>query len=79
MRIRPLEYKEAKFSARIVLAFMWRQFGKLLSPYRVIAYRPATLWSFTILSSVAAYSHAVDKSLKFLVSLRVAQIVGCPF
>ena len=78
MRIRPLEYKEAKFSARILMAAIKRRFGKMLTPYGIIAYRPAALWGFTILS-LSAESSVVDKKLKTLVSIRTAQIVGCPF
>jgi alkylhydroperoxidase family enzyme len=79
MRIRPLEDKEMKWSARVLLAYAKRPFGKVLTPWRVSAYRPSTLWSFTILSAVAARSNAADPSYKALVSLRTAQIVGCPF
>jgi alkylhydroperoxidase family enzyme len=77
--MRPLEYKEIPFSARIVVAAMKRQMGKLLTPYRIMGRRPALVWATSILSATAAFSNAADKQIKNLVSLRVAQIVGCEF
>jgi alkylhydroperoxidase family enzyme len=79
MRIRPLERSEASFSARLLFSAIKRQIGKVITPLRVQAYRPGIMWAMTGMTVALEYSKAADKQVKRLVSLRTAQIVGCPF
>jgi hypothetical protein len=79
MRIRPLERNEASFSARLLFSMVKRQVGKVLTPIRVQAHRPGIMWGFAAATMALEFSRGVDKIVKRLVTIRTAQIVGCPF
>ena len=79
MRIRPLEPKEASLSSRLLFAAMKRQVGKVLTPLKVQAHRPGIMWAAAVMSAALELSKGADKIVKRLVTLRTAQIVGCPF
>ena len=79
MRIRPLERNEASFSARLLFAMVKRQVGKVLTPIRVQAHRPGIMWGFAAATMALEFSKGADKIVKRLVTIRTAQIVGCPF
>ena len=79
MRIRPLESNEASFSARLLFSMVKRQVGKVLTPLRVQAHRPGIMWGFAAASMALEFSKGADKIVKRLVTIRTAQIVGCPF
>ena len=79
MRIRPLEEKEASFSARLLFSLVKRQVGKVLTPLRVQARRPGIMWGGTVISMALEFSKGADKIVKRLVTIRTAQIIGCPF
>jgi hypothetical protein len=79
MRIRALERNEASFSARLLFSVIRRQIGKVLTPIKVQAHRPGIMWGFAAMTTALEYSKGADKIAKRLVSLRTAQIIGCPF
>lgn len=79
MRISPLEPKEASWSARLLFAAVKRQVGKVLTPLKVQAHRPGIMWGFAIAGMAVEFSKGADKIIKRLVTVRTAQIVGCPF
>ncbi len=79
MRIRPLERNEASFSARLLYAAIKRQVGKVLTPMKVQAHRPGIMWGFAAATMALELSKGADKIVKRLVTLRTAQIIGCPF
>jgi len=79
MRIRPLERNEASFSARLLFSAIKRQVGKVLTPIKVQAHRPGIMWGFAAMTAALEFSKGADKIVKRLVTLRTAQIVGCPF
>lgn len=79
MRISPLEPKEASWSARLLFAAVKRQVGKVLTPLKVQAHRPGIMWGFAIAGMAVEFSKGADKIVKRLVTIRTAQIVGCPF
>jgi len=79
MRIRPLERNEASLSARLLFSAIKRQVGKVLTPIKVQAHRPGIMWGFTAMTMAVEFSKGADKIVKRLVTLRTAQIVGCPF
>jgi alkylhydroperoxidase family enzyme len=79
MRIRGLERKETSWLIRWMYGMMKRRFGKVLTPYTVWAYRPATTLTLSVFMQTADASKVVEPSLKSLVSLRAAQLIGCPF
>jgi alkylhydroperoxidase family enzyme len=79
MRIRPLERDEAKFSARLLFSMVKRQVGKVLTPIRVQAHRPGIMWGFAAATMALEFSKGADKIVKRLVTIRTAQVIGCPF
>ncbi|HUY27508.1 MAG TPA: hypothetical protein VMV27_08825 [Candidatus Binataceae bacterium] len=79
MRIRGLESSEAKWSMRALYFLLRRQFGKVLTPYKIWAYRPAITLSVTALMAAVEYSKALDPIVKSIVSIRAAQMIGCRF
>lgn len=79
MRIRPLERNEASFSAKLLYSAIKRQVGKVLTPIKVQAHRPGIMWGFAAMTMALEFSKGADKIVKRLVTLRTAQIVGCPF
>ena len=79
MRIEGLDARQAHWSLRPFYYLMRRMFGRVLTPYTVYAHRPSMLWSFTILTLALDRSKVVEAKLKSLVSIRAAQMIGCPF
>jgi alkylhydroperoxidase family enzyme len=79
MRIRGLEANEAGWSVRWLYWYLRRTFGKMLTPYKVWAHRPGITLGFTAMTAALEYSHGADSITKALVSIRAAQMVGCPF
>ena len=79
MRIRGLESNEAGWSVRPLYWYLRRMFGKMLTPYKVWAHRPGITLAMTAMSASFEYSHAAPSDVKSLVSIRAAQMVGCPF
>jgi hypothetical protein len=79
MRIEALDDKRLPFSLKPLMWSMKRQFGKMLTPTRVWAYRPKILWLYSLFMVSVESSKVVDGGIKRLVSLRAAQLIGCPF
>jgi hypothetical protein len=79
MRIRPLERNEASLSARLLFSAIKRQVGKVITPMKVQAHRPGIMWGSAVMSMALEFSKGADKIVKRLVTIRTAQIVGCPF
>jgi hypothetical protein len=79
MRIRSLEPKEIPWTARPILAVIRRVFGRVLTPYTVYARKPGILWASFVNTVALDRARSVPRGVKFLVSLRAAQMIGCPF
>ena len=79
MRIPGIDDKNFPLSLRPLAYLIKRRFGKLLKPYRAWAYRPAITWMFALFMTSIEASTIVDSGIKRLVSLRVAQLIGCVF
>ncbi len=79
MRIRGLEKHEARWTIRWVYGAMKRQFGKVLTPYTVMAHRPRVAFASLVASICIEFSKGIPDSLKRIVCLRAAQLIGCPF
>ena len=78
MRLEPVEHP--KGLVRIVLGLMRRQFGKLLTPYRVVFARiPPAIWSQLAIYWGLERAITLDKGLQFLVQTHVARLNGCSF
>ncbi|HUA34051.1 MAG TPA: hypothetical protein VMA09_10635 [Candidatus Binataceae bacterium] len=79
MRIQGLEDNQFPFILKPLAATMKRHFGKMLTPYRVWAHLPGITWFYSLFMNALESSKIVDASIKRLVCLRAAQLIGCPF
>lgn len=64
---------------RIVYALTKRKLGRVVTPVTVTAHHPQILWGYGQMEQSLVSSRRVDGSLKDLVTLRTATLVGCPF
>ena len=79
MRIRGLERNEVSWTMRPLYWLLKRMFGRVLTPVKVEAHRPGITLAMTAMSAAFEYSHAAPGPIKSLVSIRAAQMIGCPF
>ncbi len=79
MRIEGLEDKQISWILRPLTWMMKRRFGKVLNPYKARAYRPGLTLAMAIFTQSVEASKVTDPSLKRLVCLRAAQMIGCVF
>jgi hypothetical protein len=78
-RVAGLEEKEAPLLARPAYWITRRMFGKVLTPIKVQARRPAVMWLGNLLGLAVERSGKVERRLHALAQLRAAQVVECPF
>ena len=71
--------EEAAATAWPVLEQAERALGKPLIPLGIQAYCPPILEASRALGAAPARSHTLEAQLRYLICLRVAQVVGCPF
>jgi AhpD family alkylhydroperoxidase len=79
MRIQGLENSQVSWMLRPLFGMMKRRFGKVLSPFKVWAYRPAITLGLAGLVQAVGHSKAIAPRTKELASLRAAQLIGCNF
>jgi hypothetical protein len=79
VRIEPLNNHQLHWSVRPLFFVMKRTFGRELTPFGVMAYRPKLLWAMSLLTQALLGVKPVPPKLKSLMSIRAAQMVGCPF
>ena len=79
MRIRGLEKREVSWKIRWAYGLMKRQFGKPLTPFTVAARQPRIAFANLIANIFIEHSTDIPASLKRLVCLRAAQLIGCQF
>lgn len=78
-RLRPLSTDEVDEPVRHWLEAAKRAYGEPLIPSGIQAYSPPILEASRTLGAAPARSGSLPAELRSLVSLRVAQMVGCPF
>ncbi|HSU91883.1 MAG TPA: hypothetical protein VLI44_10530 [Sporolactobacillaceae bacterium] len=79
MRIEGLEDRQISWLLRPLTWTMKRRFGKVLNPIRAWAYRPGLTIAMAIFTQSVEASKVTDPTLKRLVCLRAAQMIGCVF
>ncbi|MEA2626286.1 MAG: hypothetical protein QOD06_2331 [Candidatus Binatota bacterium] len=79
MRISGLDAEQAPWSVRPLYSATRRMFGKMLEPLAVMARRPGIVWGYSLLTLALERAKGVNPRLKTLVSIRAAQMIGCPF
>ncbi len=78
-RLRPLTADESAEPVRHWLEAAERAYGAPLISSGIQAYSPPILEASRFLGGAAGRSGSLPAELRSLVSLRVAQMVGCPF
>lgn len=78
-RIRPLQQEEAHPDAQPAYDQDMRAFGQVLNPTGVFAYRPPVLTAARALGASVGKGGVLPASLRTLICVRVASLVGCPF
>jgi hypothetical protein len=79
MRIEGLEDKQMSWQLKPFTWMMKRRFGKVLNPFKAWAYRPGLTITMAIFTQSVESSKVTDPTLKRLVCLRAAQMIGCVF
>lgn len=79
MRITGIDPNNAPESVKPVFQRSLDLFGRVITPNRVMAHRPEILLAAAKLGQAIGASTVVEARLKTLVSVRAAQMVGCPF
>jgi alkylhydroperoxidase family enzyme len=79
MRIEALENNQFSWMLKPMAWMMKRQFGKVLNPFRAWAYHPGLTIAMAIFTQSVEASKVTNPTLKRLVCLRAAQIIGCVF
>jgi hypothetical protein len=79
MRITGIDPKNVPESVKPVFERSLDLFGRVITPSLVMAHRPEILLAHAKLGQAVSASTVVEGRLKTLVSVRAAQMVGCPF
>ena len=79
MRIKGVDTANPPESVAKAFAKQTEMFGHVLTPSAVMAHRPEILLASARLYQAVGASEVVESRLKFMLSTRVAQMIGCPF
>jgi len=79
MRIKGIDPDNAPESVKPAFQKSIELFGRVITPNLVMAHRPEILMATGRLNKVVGASTIVEGRLKIMVSVRVAQMIGCPF
>jgi len=79
MRIKGIDPDNAPESVKPAFQKSIELFGRVITPNLVMAHRPEILMATGRLNKVVGASTIVEGRLKTMVSVRAAQMIGCPF
>ena len=79
MRINEIDPQNAPENIQPIFQGSRDFFGRVITPQLVMAHRPEILLAHAKLGQAISASTVVEGRLKTLVSVRAAQMVGCPF
>jgi hypothetical protein len=79
MRVTGIDPQNAPESVQPVFQGSRNFFGRVITPNLVMAHRPEILLAHAKLGQAISVSTVVEGRLKTMVSVRAAQMVGCPF
>jgi len=79
MRIKGIDPQNAPESIQPVFQGNRDFFGRVITPNLVMAHRPEILLATAKLGQTIGASTVVEGRLKTMVSVRAAQMIGCPF
>ena len=79
MRIKGIDPDKAPDSLKPAFEKSIEIFGRVITPSLVAAHRPEIFLAAGRLGNAIGLSTVVDGRLKTMVSVRAAQMIGCPF
>jgi hypothetical protein len=79
MRIQSIDAESAPESVKPIFQRSLDLFGRVITPNLVMAHRPEILLATAKLGQAIGTSTVLEGRLKTMVSVRAAQMVGCPF
>jgi len=79
MRIKPVDTANPPESVAKAFQKQTEIYGHVLTPGAVMAHRPEILLASARMNQAVGASNVVEGRLKYLLSVRVAQMIGCPF
>jgi len=78
-RISGLESRPASWFTRLFYWFTKRKVGRVVEPIKITAYQPRLLWAVGKMELAQEAMSSIDLPLKWLVKLRAATLIGCPY
>jgi hypothetical protein len=79
MRIHKVDAESVPESIKPIFQRSLELFGRVITPNLVMAHRPEILLATAKLGQAIGASTVLEGRLKTMVSVRAAQMVGCPF
>ena len=79
MRVKGVDTANPPESVAKAFQKQTEMYGHVLTPSTVMAHRPEILLASARLNHAVGASGVVEGRLKYLLSTRVAQMIGCPF
>ena len=79
MRINGIDPDSAPESIQPIFQGSRDVFGRVITPSLVMAHRPEILQAHAHIGQAISFSTVVEGYLKTMVSVRAAQMIGCPF
>jgi hypothetical protein len=79
MRINGIDPDQAPEDVQAIFQGSRDFFGRVITPALVMAHRPEILHAHAQIGQAISGSTVVEGHLKSLVSVRAAQMIGCPF
>ena len=79
MRIEPLEENQMSWMLKPLTLMMKRRVGRVVNPFKAWAYRPGITLAMSIFMQSIEGSKVTPETLKRMVCLRAAQMIGCVF
>ena len=79
MRIKGIDPNHPPELLRSLFQRSQERYGRVITPTLVMAHRPEILLATAKLGQAIGASNVVEGRLKTMVSVRAAQMVGCPF
>lgn len=78
-RISGVEAEQASWFTRLAYWMTKRKIGRVILPMKITAHQPRLLWAAGQMEMAQAAMRSVDPTLKCLVEIKVATMIGCPF
>ena len=78
-RIRGVDGKHASPFVRLAYFMTKRRLGRVIMPIRIKAHHPRLLRGYAHMEMAQQAARGVPLSLKALVDVYVARLIGCPF